>query len=91
MEGREAEGMREVETVQDSRDMVLSARLLLIHAHKLCTIVGKSTFRSCSFDSSYEVQIARLSSSWKQKYDLIGQNVETRSPPSISTTAASDI
>lgn len=41
MEGRETEGMREVEAVQDSREMVLCARLLLIHAHKTCKIVGR--------------------------------------------------
>lgn len=43
MEGRETEGMREVETVQDSREMVLCARLLLIYAHKMCRIVGRLT------------------------------------------------
>lgn len=41
MEGRETEGMREVEAVQDSREMVLCARLLLIYAHKMCKIVGR--------------------------------------------------
>lgn len=41
MEGRESEGMREVEAVQDSKDVVLCAKMLLIYAHKKCKIVGK--------------------------------------------------
>ena len=43
MEGKESEGMREVETIQDSRDLSLAAKMLLIHAHKMCKIVGELT------------------------------------------------
>ena len=41
MEGRESEGMREIEAVQDSRDVGLCAKMLLVYAHKRCNIVGK--------------------------------------------------
>ena len=41
MEGRESEGMREVEGIQDSRDVALCAKLLLVYAHKKCSIVGE--------------------------------------------------
>ena len=41
MEGRESEGMREIEMVQDSRDVALCSKMLLVYAHKRCSIVGK--------------------------------------------------
>ena len=41
MEGRESEGMREIEMVQDLREVALCSKLLLIYAHKQCSIVGK--------------------------------------------------
>ena len=41
MEGRESEGMREVEAVQDCRDVALCAKMLLVYAHKRCKIVGE--------------------------------------------------
>ena len=41
MEERESEAMRVAEIVQDSRDVSLAAKMLLIYAHKKCKIVGK--------------------------------------------------
>ena len=41
MEERESEGMREVEVVQESKELSLAAKLLLIYAHKKCKIVGE--------------------------------------------------
>ena len=38
---RLAEGMRELETILDKRDMVLCAPMLLIYAHKRCKTIGK--------------------------------------------------
>ena len=38
---RLAEGMRELETILDTRDVVLCAPLLLIYAHKRCKTIGK--------------------------------------------------
>ena len=43
MEGRESEGMREVESVQETKELSLATKLLLIFAHKKCKVVGKST------------------------------------------------
>ena len=41
MEGRESEGMREVDTALESRDLSLAAKLLLVHAHKKCKTIGE--------------------------------------------------
>ena len=42
MEERESEGMREVEAVQqESKELSLAAKLLLVYAHKKCKIVGE--------------------------------------------------
>ncbi|CAI8036176.1 Tetratricopeptide repeat protein 21B [Geodia barretti] len=41
MEERESEGMREVEVVQESKELSLAAKLLLIYAHKKCKIVDR--------------------------------------------------
>lgn len=38
---RLAEGMRELETILDKREVVLCAPLLLIYAHKRCKTIGK--------------------------------------------------
>ena len=38
---RTSEGIRELESISDKRDMVLCSSMLLIHAHKKCKTVGK--------------------------------------------------
>ena len=38
---RLAEGMRELETILDKREVVLCAPLLLIYAHKRCKTIGR--------------------------------------------------
>ena len=43
---RLAEGMRELETIVEKRDMVLCAPMLLIYAHKRCKTVGKHSIVS---------------------------------------------
>jgi tetratricopeptide repeat protein 21B len=40
MEDRLAEGMRELQTVRDKRDVVLCCSMALSHAHKQCGTVG---------------------------------------------------
>ena len=35
------EGIRELEGLQDNRDLVVCAPLLLVHAHKRCKLVGQ--------------------------------------------------
>ena len=35
------EGMRELETLLEKKDLVVCAPLLLVHAHKKCKIVGE--------------------------------------------------
>jgi len=42
---RLAEGMRELETILDKREVVLCAPLLLIYAHKRCKTIGKLGIR----------------------------------------------
>ena len=53
MEGRESEGMREVEGVLGSQVMVLCGRLLLVYAHRRCKTIGESlsepSVSVCSF------------------------------------------
>lgn len=39
---RTSEGIRELESISDKRDMVLCSSMLLIHAHKKCKTVGKT-------------------------------------------------
>ena len=74
MEGRESEGMREAESVQDCKDVSLCSKMLLISAHKKCKIVGELHIivHPHTLHSQYPlcIQIVRQCSSWRQ---ILGQ------------------
>eukprot|EP00731_Ephydatia_muelleri_P012930 Em0007g240a len=45
MEDRTSEGIRELESISDKRDMVLCSSMLLIHAHKKCKTVDREAIQ----------------------------------------------
>lgn len=45
MEDRTSEGIRELESIADKRDMVLCSSMLLIHAHKKCKTVDREAIQ----------------------------------------------